>query len=227
MTAADHNDVLYKVASDMGSTHLVLVSVFVPCFAEVIEQVGPGYLASRYGELLRPTAECGFSLSLLLDLDALAAATEARRAEVITLASCVRRDIEGAALWVCFGALLHRTPVARPLFVAHVRPGEPMFVVPAADRVVVIFALAFTDPTELALASIFLQVRPAPVRSGPCRPPCRRAVGAWVRESCERTRGLARPWLARTAPRARALILAPSPARLARPTLTTARAPTF
>lgn len=177
VTAADHNDVLYKVVSEIETKHLLTVSVSLSCFAEVIEQVGPGYLASRYGDLLMPTAERGFSFSLLIDLEALAAAPEARRDEIVRLASCMRRDIEGAPLWVCFGALLRRTPVPRPIYSVHMRPDEPTFVVPAADRVVVIFAMTFKDPTELALATIFVQARRAlaPPYRAPrgCFPPLR------------------------------------------------------
>lgn len=177
VTAADHNDVLYKVVSEIETKHLLTVSVSLSCFAEVIEQVGPGYLASRYSDLLRPTTERGFSFSLLIDLEALAAAPEARRDEVVRLASCMRRDIEGAPLWVCFGALLRRTPVPRPIYSVHMRPDEPTFVVPAADRVVVIFAMTFQDPTELALATIFVQARRV------IAPPCRAPRGCFSRPS--------------------------------------------
>jgi hypothetical protein len=78
-----------------------------------------------------------------------------------SLASCMRRDIEGAPLWVCFDALLahNEPPAPRPLYSVHARPDEPMFVVPSVDRVVVVYALNFADRTELALAGIFVQVR--------------------------------------------------------------------
>ncbi|KAJ1631934.1 Arp2/3 complex, 34 kd subunit p34-Arc-domain-containing protein [Pavlovales sp. CCMP2436] len=157
VTAADHNDVLYKVASDLDAKHLLTVSISISCFAEVIEQVGADFLTMRYGSLLCPTAEIGFSVSLQLNLDDLAAADEKKRAETIALASCLRRDIEGAPLWVCFGALLNRTPVPRPLYVVHPRPLEPLYIAPGMDRVVVIYTMSFKDPTELAIASIFLQ----------------------------------------------------------------------
>jgi len=58
---------------------------------------------------------------------------------------------------VCFGALLNRTPVPRPLYVVHPRPLEPLYIAPGMDRVVVIYTMSFKDPTELAIASIFLQ----------------------------------------------------------------------
>mmetsp|Transcript_78 Transcript_78/g.310 ORF Transcript_78/g.310 Transcript_78/m.310 type:complete len:312 (-) Transcript_78:242-1177(-) len=182
VSAADHNDVMYKLFSDPDAPHVLTVSVRVSCFEQVAEQVGMEWFRQRYGQMLLDRPEEGFSLSLELDLEALAGSSEAQRDDVVNLVSCLRRDIEGAPLWVCFSALLYSRPVPRPFYATNPRPREAMYVVPAADRIVVVFVLAFDDSTEQSLASTFLQeievvrrneksLATAPIVSFNARPP--------------------------------------------------------
>ena len=69
----------------------------------------------------------------------------------------MKRDVVGAALWVTFKALLAGSVPPRSYYMIPYRPNETMYVVPQDDLVVVVYAIAFENHVEQAIAKTFLQ----------------------------------------------------------------------
>lgn len=69
----------------------------------------------------------------------------------------MKRDVVGAPLWVTFKSLLAGTQPPRSHYVVPYRPNETMYVVPSDDLVVVVYAIAFENHVEQAIAKTFLQ----------------------------------------------------------------------
>lgn len=68
----------------------------------------------------------------------------------------MKRDVMGASIWVSFKALLTGVKPPKTHYVTPYRPDEPMYVVPSDDMVVVVYAIAFENHVEQAIAKVFL-----------------------------------------------------------------------
>jgi actin related protein 2/3 complex subunit 2 len=81
----------------------------------------------------------------------------AARADALVLRlATMKRDVMGAPLWVSFKALLAGTKPPKTHYVVPYKPDEPMYVVPSDDLVVVVYAIAFGDHVEQAVAKVFM-----------------------------------------------------------------------
>mmetsp|Transcript_19598 Transcript_19598/g.64815 ORF Transcript_19598/g.64815 Transcript_19598/m.64815 type:complete len:310 (+) Transcript_19598:40-969(+) len=147
--------VQYYLCVPPEQQNVLKLSVWVRCFAEVVEGVGEAFFAEQlYPGMVQPP-EPGYSLTLALDLDALPPEEEARN-ELVRKLSCVGRDVLGAPLRVVLLALLGGAAPPRPYYAVHHREGEAMYVVPKDDVVIVVFGIAFASPVEAAIAKAFL-----------------------------------------------------------------------
>ena len=123
--------VQYYLCVPPEQQNVLKLSVWVRCFAEVVEGVGEAFFAEQlYPGMVQPP-EPGYSLTLALDLDALPPEEEARN-ELVRKLSCVGRDVLGAPLRVALLALLGGAAPPRPYYAVHHREGEAMYVVPKA-----------------------------------------------------------------------------------------------
>ena len=123
--------VQYSLCVPPEQQNVLKLSVWVRCFAEVVEGVGEAFFAEQlYPGMVQPP-EPGYSLTLALDLDALPPEEEARN-ELVRKLSCVGRDVLGAPLRVALLALLGGAAPPRPYYAVHHREGEAMYVVPKA-----------------------------------------------------------------------------------------------
>lgn len=108
VTAADHNDVMYKVVSELESKHLITVSVFVPAFAEVLEQVTARARTNTHGA--RASSVLCSSAERAVDARALACAASHAG------------DACAAVRWCDAGCLLGCT--CHAIRYAHLRPAS-------------------------------------------------------------------------------------------------------
>jgi len=133
------------------------VSLYVPCFAAIEEAVGKGYFEGLYSEVgaVLETPQPMYSLTAAVNLNGLPDDEAARDALVERLAT-MKRDVMGAALWVSFKALLAEARPPRTHYAIPYRPLEMMYVVPSDDMVVVVYAIAFDNHVEQAIAKVFL-----------------------------------------------------------------------
>jgi len=119
----------YHLAVHPDEKHILRLSLWLRCYAEVEAAVGVAFFGDMYGAMLDPTPQPGSSLTLAINLDALPKG-EAARAELVRKLSSVKRDVAGAPLWVCFRALLEGGKPPRPHYMVPFGEKECMYVVP-------------------------------------------------------------------------------------------------
>jgi len=153
--AADLDDVQYHVQVAPEDRNLMHIHVWVRNFKEIEEQVGEQYFQELYPGMLAKPAK-GYSISLAVNLDTIPEDKNARDALARKLSS-MKRDVLGAPLWVCFGALSQGLQPPRTHYEVNYRPEEAMYVIPQGDLVVVVFSIAFENAVEQAIAKVFLQ----------------------------------------------------------------------
>eukprot|EP00321_Phaeocystis_globosa_P000598 CAMPEP_0118828194 /NCGR_PEP_ID=MMETSP1162-20130426/17052_1 /TAXON_ID=33656 /ORGANISM="Phaeocystis Sp, Strain CCMP2710" /LENGTH=309 /DNA_ID=CAMNT_0006759137 /DNA_START=28 /DNA_END=957 /DNA_ORIENTATION=- len=154
--AADFDDVQYHVQVAPEDRNTMHIHVWVRNFKEIEEQVGEQYFQEVYPGMLAKPAAKGYSISLTVNLDTIPEDQTARDALARKLSS-MKRDVLGAPLWVCFGALSQGAQPPRSHYVISYRPEEAMYVIPQGDLVVVVFTIAFENAVEQAIAKVFLQ----------------------------------------------------------------------
>lgn len=94
----------------------------------------------------------GYNIALQFDCDALP-----DPAAFLTNISELRKNIMGGPLDQAFSALQSKTSVDSAPLVVEYRKNEAMFVCSSPSKVVVIFLVDFADPTDKAVAKVFLQ----------------------------------------------------------------------
>lgn len=94
----------------------------------------------------------GFNVAIQIDCDNIN-----DREKFLTHVSEFRKNIMGGPLDRAFNALLANTSENLPPMLVEYRDGEPMFIVPGAGKVMVVFAVDFADITDKAVARVFLQ----------------------------------------------------------------------
>jgi len=153
--AADFDDVQYHVQVAPEDRNTMHVHVWVRGFKEINDAVGDEYFQELYPGMLAKPAK-GYSLSLAVNLDTVPTDKASRDALARKLSS-MKRDVLGAPLWVCFGAMLAGSKPPRQHYIVNYRPTETMYVIPSNDIVVVVYAIAFDNAVEQAIAKVFLQ----------------------------------------------------------------------
>jgi hypothetical protein len=80
-------------------------------------------------------------------------------ASFIERISVLKRNILGAPFEQCFEALQNgNASTLAPVQIPY-RRNETIYVLPQADRIVIVYSVCFEDKTDQAIARIFLQVR--------------------------------------------------------------------
>jgi len=153
--AADFDDVQYHVQVAPEDRNVMHIHIWVRDFAAIQESVGDEYFQELYPGMLAKPAK-GFSVSLAVNLDTVPDDKASKDALARKLSS-MKRDILGAPLWVCFGAMLAGSKPPRGHYMVNYRPTETMYVIPSNDLVVVVYAIAFENYVEQAIAKVFLQ----------------------------------------------------------------------
>lgn len=161
---ADFDGVLYHVSNLDGDKSKLLVSISLKFFAELQQHGADELLRRVYGERLCDEAEPGYSVSLLLDLDALPEDAEQLAAECALLrrhcfASLFEKYFElqrtSAAALAAGTADVEVGAASRG--VVHYRDDETMYIMALPDRVTVIFSTVFKDPDDVIIGKVFLQ----------------------------------------------------------------------
>uniref|UniRef100_A0A7S3ABG9 Arp2/3 complex 34 kDa subunit n=1 Tax=Haptolina ericina TaxID=156174 RepID=A0A7S3ABG9_9EUKA len=151
---SDFDGVKYRVEM-LDDKDTLSVSLATRNFAEIKDAVGEKYFLDKYPAMMAQP-EDGYSITVKIALSTLPDGGVDAEALVRQL-SCMKRDVIGAPLYVCFAALASGSRAPRAHYVINYRPSEAMYVVPSTDLVVVVYSIAFTDPVERAIAKVFLQ----------------------------------------------------------------------
>ena len=105
-----------------------------------------------YSGLVTAT-EPGYDLTISVNLDSLPDKPDV----VAKKFSELKRNIVGAPFTQCFNALLDGTSGELPPIRIDFRERETIYIVPGKGNVAIIFAFDFPDPTDAAIARVFLQ----------------------------------------------------------------------
>lgn len=73
--------------------------------------------------------------------------------------AALKRNILSAPFEQCFEALTQGTGASLTPVQIPFRRHETMYVLPQADRIVIVYSVCFDDKTDQAIARVFLQVR--------------------------------------------------------------------
>ncbi|GAA5930765.1 hypothetical protein JCM10213_000804 [Rhodosporidiobolus nylandii] len=162
----DFDSVRYHLSTPSRKTQLLL-SIDIPCWAELAAYGAREVLEREYGARLLPQeqAEDGYSVSLEVDLEQGPEEGEARTA-LITSLSLLKRNALAAPFERAFALQkdIEASPVeegaADPrteIMAVHYRPSEAIYLLPSSDRVTVIFSTIFKDETDRIFGKVFLQ----------------------------------------------------------------------
>jgi actin related protein 2/3 complex, subunit 2 len=93
-------------------------------------------------------------------------------AEVITKVACLRKSVVAFPFHRMLRAVAAGTGGSEKPFVIRTVPEEPIYLLPRVDRVIVIFHLAFSEPTDRAIARVVAQELTEANRQVNNAPPC-------------------------------------------------------
>ncbi|GAA6008313.1 hypothetical protein JCM10207_000082 [Rhodosporidiobolus poonsookiae] len=162
----DFDSVRYHLSTPERKSQLVL-SIDIPCWAELAAYGAREVLEREYGSRLLPAdqTENGFSCTLVVDLEQGPEEGEARSA-LITALSLLKRNALAAPFERAFALQkqMEDSPVEEgatdargELMAVHYRPSEAIYLLPSSDRVTVIFSTIFQEDTDRVLGKVFLQ----------------------------------------------------------------------
>ncbi|EQC33147.1 hypothetical protein SDRG_09134 [Saprolegnia diclina VS20] len=147
----DFDDVQYDLSIQENT---LSVSMSYPPVVELVKFGAANMLASVYPEFTLTAPKPGFDLTMVANVDAI---TPENATNVIDRISLLKRNLLSAPFDHCFLALhadasSSLSPIQIPF-----RRQETIYVLPQADRIVIVFSVAFQDKTDQAIARIFLQ----------------------------------------------------------------------
>jgi len=161
----DFDDVLYHVVIDANNRDLMTVSITLPVFPSIKDKVS-GSIEKIYGSMLAET-EAGFDVTLKINLVDLPCKEE----ELIQKISLLKTNIIGAAFDYYFAPLLAGKPLTES-FTFNLRADTQVYMIPRADRVIVIYGIDFRDKVDAAIARVFMQEFVDARRRISAAPPC-------------------------------------------------------
>ncbi|KAG7386741.1 Actin- protein 2/3 complex subunit 2 [Phytophthora pseudosyringae] len=156
----DFDDVQY----DMSIVdNLLTVSMAYPPY-KTLEGLGAKQMfAVTYPEFQLVAPKTGFDFSLQLEVVVQSKATDMfcclrfDAADFIERVSVLKRNILGAPFEQCFEALQNGNASTLGAVQIPYRRNETIYVLPQADRIVIVYSVCFEDKTDQAIARVFLQ----------------------------------------------------------------------
>eukprot|EP00299_Pterocystis_sp_00344_P007195 c2215_g1_i1.p1 GENE.c2215_g1_i1~~c2215_g1_i1.p1 ORF type:complete len:312 (-),score=56.42 c2215_g1_i1:47-982(-) len=142
VTAEEKN--IMKVSANVRGAAVILNN---PTYRAVFDEY--------FGSYAFPETESSYDITLAIKLDELPP-SDAEKEALATLFARIKRYILGSPLLAMGRALDKKSPLTSSLAV-EVRYGEYVYFVPRPDRIAVIFDISFKDPTDIAVAKVFMQ----------------------------------------------------------------------
>jgi len=138
---------------------VLLLSMHIRCWDELVQYGAIDVLKREYGSLLQPQSEPEYNVSLAIDLDQLPASDEEREAFVMSVA-LFKRNALAAPFELAFASqkgLESAATGSGDLMQIHYRDEEAIYIQASHDRVTVIFSTVFRDETDRIYGKVFLQ----------------------------------------------------------------------
>lgn len=153
VTVADFDGVLFHLSNYQGDKTKISISILLKFFRDLKEHGAEDLLKRIYGDLLMPSPESGFSVSLLVDLKSIAADN---RDEIIKNVGLLKRNCF-ASVFEKYFKFQERGEEGHRRAVIHYRDEETMYIEAKSDRVTVIFSTVFKDETDIIIGKVFMQ----------------------------------------------------------------------
>ncbi|CEG47133.1 peptidase [Plasmopara halstedii] len=147
----DFDDVQYDISI---VDNLLTISMAYPPY-KTLEGLGAQQMfAVTYPEFQLIAPKTGFDFSLQVNVDLI---TPTNAASFIGRIAVLKRNILGAPYEQCFEALQNgNASTLGPVQIPY-RRNETVYVLPQADRIVIVYSVCFEDKTDQAIARVFLQ----------------------------------------------------------------------
>lgn len=153
VTVADFDGVLFHLSNYEGDKTKICISIMLKFFRDLKEHGADDLLRRVYGDLLMPSPESGFSVSLLVDLKQI---PNELRDKTIKNVGLLKRNCF-AAVFEKYFQFQERGEEGHKRAVIHYRDEETMYVEAKSDRVTVIFSTVFKDETDIIIGKVFMQ----------------------------------------------------------------------
>lgn len=153
VTVADFDGVLYHLSNYEGDRTKICVSILLKFFRDLKEHGAEDLLKQIYGDLLMPTPETRFSVSLLIDLKL---TPPDQRDTIVKNAGMLKRNCF-ASVFEKYFQFQERGESGHRRAVIHYRDEETMYIEAKSDRVTVIFSTVFKDETDIIIGKVFMQ----------------------------------------------------------------------
>jgi len=153
----DYDNVRFHLSTPERKT-VLLLSMNIRCWDELVQFGALDILKREYGSLLASQVEPDYNVSLEIDLEQAPTDPEAREAFVMSL-SLLKRNALAAPFERGFETQkqLESTGGQGELMQIHYRDEEAMYIQAAPDRVTVIFSTVFLEETDRIFGKVFLQ----------------------------------------------------------------------
>lgn len=153
VTVADFDGVLFHISNYQGDKTKLCVSILLKFFRDLKEHGAEDLLNRVYGNLLMPTPESGFSVSLMIDLKSVPIE---QRDSMVKKVGLLKRNCF-ASVFEKYFIFQERGEEGHRRAVIHYRDEETMYIEAKSDRVTVIFSTVFKDDTDVIIGKVFMQ----------------------------------------------------------------------
>ncbi|KAJ7355441.1 actin-related protein ARPC2 [Mycena albidolilacea] len=155
----DYDGVRFHLSTTPERKTLLLLSMHIRCWDELVQYGALDVLRREYGSLLQPQSEPDYNVSLAIDLEQLPASNEDRESFIMSVA-LFKRNALAAPFEHAFTSqkgLDSAGAGTGDLMQIHYRDEEAIYIQASHDRVTVIFSTVFRDETDRIYGKVFLQ----------------------------------------------------------------------
>jgi len=161
----DFDDVSYRIVVDAKNKSMMKVSMNLPCYKTIEQYGGSTAFTAHYSDITAETAD-GYDVSVEVNLD------DVKDKEgTIKKIGLMKSRVVGGVFDHFLEALIKGGAPLQPFRFA-LRKDTEVFFFPGADRVIVVYALDFTERVDKAVARVFMQEFVDCRRSLGAAPPC-------------------------------------------------------
>ncbi|XP_057294158.1 actin-related protein 2/3 complex subunit 2-like [Hydractinia symbiolongicarpus] len=148
---ADFDGCIFHVGNPDNDRTKIIVSISLKFYKELQKHGADELIKRIYGDYLT-TAENGYDITLVIDLEKLPTDKEA----LIKKIGLLKRNCF-ASVFESYFDLLEKQQDSKETAVIHYRDDETMYVEAKADRVTVIFSTVFKDDDDVIIGKVFMQ----------------------------------------------------------------------
>ncbi|XP_046550897.1 actin-related protein 2/3 complex subunit 2-like [Haliotis rubra] len=151
ITVADFDGVLYHISNPDGDKSKIMISISLKFYKDLQEHGADTLIKRVYGSYLT-TAEAGYNVSIVFDLDNIPSDHE----EQVKKAALLKRNCF-ASVFEKYFDFQEQGKESKKRAVIQYREDETMYVEAKKDRTTVIFSTIFKDDDDIVIGKVFMQ----------------------------------------------------------------------